>query len=108
MQALRSQEGEHGEDAAVVVGGDVQVEAGENAVHVRLHRLGAEEQVLADGLVGAAHRHEGEHLALPLGQLLDGIAGASPADELGDHFRIDYRPTAATRRTASTTSFTSA
>jgi hypothetical protein len=77
----------------VVVGGDVQVEPGEDAVHMGLHRLGAEEQALADGLVGAALGHEGEHLALSLGQLLDGIARASSADQLRHHLRINHRST---------------
>jgi hypothetical protein len=48
---LRSQECQYGEDAAMVVGGGGQVEAGEDAAHVRLDGLGAEEQPIADGLV---------------------------------------------------------
>ena len=48
---LRSQECQYGEDAAMVVRGNGQVEAGEDAAHVPLDGLGAEEQPIADGLV---------------------------------------------------------
>jgi hypothetical protein len=50
---------------------------------MRLDRLRAEEQALADGLVGTPLGHEGQHLPFPLGEFLDGVAGAPPADQLG-------------------------
>jgi hypothetical protein len=61
------------QDTAVVVGGGMQVEPGEDAAPMSLNSLGTEEQPLADGLVGPTLGHEGEHLTLPFTELLDGI-----------------------------------
>ena len=59
---------------------------------VGLHRLRAEVQPLADRLVGAALGHHGQHLPLPLGQLVERVAGPAAADELGHHGRVDHQP----------------
>jgi hypothetical protein len=55
-----SQVGEHRENAAVIVGRLLQSELPEDLPHVRLDRLGTEEQRLADGPVRAPLGHEPE------------------------------------------------
>src|SRR3954468_8013019 len=87
-----SEMGEDREHAAMIVGRRYQLELREDAGDVGLDRLGGQEEALADRLVRAALGDEGEDLALPLGQVVERDAGATPADELGDHLGVDDRP----------------
>src|SRR6266511_2385186 len=50
---LRTQIGEHCEDSSMVIGSRQQAQLREDAAHVALHGLGAEEELVADGLIGA-------------------------------------------------------
>ena len=51
--------------------------------------LGARNNRSQIGLVGAAFGHQGEDLALPLRQVVQGHPCAPPADQLGDHLGVD-------------------
>jgi hypothetical protein len=64
-----AQEGEDSEDAAVVAGCVAEPELGEDLADVGFHGLGAEEQLVADGLVGVALGHQGEGVAFAVGEL---------------------------------------
>ena len=59
-------------------------------LHVRLDGLQAENQAVADPLVGSAFGHEREHLALALGELGERAVGSGPLDEAGDDGRIEH------------------
>jgi hypothetical protein len=62
--ALRVEEGEYHENAAVIGGADGQVELVEDARDVLLHRPFGDHQTFRDPLVRAALGHQLEHLAL--------------------------------------------
>src|ERR1700683_3572821 len=70
-------------DEVVVIGEDdgrgpvAQVKLGEQMIDVRLYRAFADEEPLRDLAVGAALGDEGEHLALPLGELAQRWRGCS-------------------------------
>src|ERR1700761_9640928 len=59
-----AQVGQHGEDAAVVVVGGLQVELVEDRRGVLGHRPLGDDQALADGRVRPALGHQGQHLTL--------------------------------------------
>ena len=91
LALLCPQEGEHGEDAAVVVGGGVQVELGEDAVHVASTVLRLRNSARRwPGWSGP--RPSARAPRAPARQLLERVAGASPADELRDDLGVDDRP----------------
>src|SRR6266567_6170915 len=81
--------GEDGEYAPVIVGCECEVKLLEDAVHVRLDRLGAEEELLADALVGAAFGHQAEYLAFACGEFAERPLVAATAEQLADDFRVD-------------------
>src|SRR5262245_60960022 len=81
-ETLRSQEGEDGEHAAVILGRRREVELAEDARHVLLDGALGDDEALCDRLVRASFRHQLEHLALARRQRLDGIVPAPPAHEL--------------------------
>jgi hypothetical protein len=58
-------------------------------LHVRLDRLRAEEESLTDASVRAALGHQGEHLALALGELVEPALRAGSIDEPRDDRRVD-------------------
>src|ERR687897_3408993 len=59
-----TQEGKYGDDSTVVGRGFADVELAEDVADVSLESLRAEEELLADALVGVALCHESEHLPL--------------------------------------------
>src|SRR6188472_1107623 len=81
---LRAQVGENGQHAAVVLSRSGQSELGEDAGDVLLHGPLRHDELLRDARVGAAFRHEAEHLALPRRELVDRVVAPAPAHELGD------------------------
>ena len=83
---------EDGEHAAVVVLGVRKVELLEDPLHVPLDGPGAHEELLADGAVGAALGDQREHLALTVGEVVEGRA-AMPADEPLHDLGVERRPT---------------
>jgi hypothetical protein len=76
-----SQVGEHRKNAAVVVGRLLQLELPEDLSHVRLDRLWAQEQRLADRSVRTPLGHERQHLAFALCQLVERAAFSRAVDE---------------------------
>ncbi len=84
--------GEDSEDPAVVVRRGQQLKLGEDVRDVGLDRLRGEEERVADRLVRATLRYQRENLTLALGQVVERDPGPAPADELGDHLRIDHGP----------------
>jgi len=73
----------------VVGGGGRELQLGEDAADVLLDRALGDHQALGDGGVGAALRHQAQHLALPRRQLGEGVVAAAAAEELGDHLRVE-------------------
>src|SRR5919201_1192797 len=61
----------------------------EDLPHVRLDRLGTQEEACTDAFVRATFGYEGEHLALALGELVEPAGGPRAVDEPGDDRRID-------------------
>ena len=78
----------HGEHAAVIVRGRLELELGEDVGDVGFHRLPGHRQPLSDGLVRSTLRHLGEDGALPLGKVVERHASAS-ANKDGDDGRVD-------------------
>src|SRR3954451_3434503 len=87
--ALGGQVLQDGQHPSVVLAGDREVEAGEDVADVGLDCLLGQEQRPADGAVGAALRHAGEHSSLALAEALERVANAPAAHKLGDHGGID-------------------
>ena len=65
-----AEKGQHRENAPVVVARLLDTELHEDVFHVRLDCLRAQEEALADALVGTALGYQRKHLALALGQLV--------------------------------------
>src|SRR3954449_10082353 len=72
----------------MVGGGFAEPELEEDLADVGLDGALAEEQALADALVGVAFGHEGEYLAFARGELLKG-PGVAARDQPGDDGGID-------------------
>src|SRR5258706_2121759 len=85
-----AKKGQHGENAAVIVGGVVQAELGHDPADVSLDCLGAQHQELGDALVGPALGDEGEHLAFAAGQLMEGSPLAGPFDQAGHDRWVEH------------------
>src|SRR3954452_10234774 len=84
--AEKSQYREH---APMVVARLFDPELHEDVFHVGLDRLRAQEEALADALVGTALGHQREHLALALGQLVESTRRSSASDQARDDRRVD-------------------
>ena len=82
--------GENRENPAVIVWGEQELDLREDVRDVRLDCLRGEEQSVADGLVRATLRHEGEDLALALRQVIGRL------DEAPRVAGCDLRPPAVT------------
>src|SRR5918996_5642394 len=91
----RAEEGDHREDAAVVVTGLREEELYEDAVHVLLDRALGDPQPPRDAAVGPAFSHQRENLALARRELLERIVGRAGGDKLDDQRRVDDRTAAA-------------
>jgi len=61
---------------------------------VGLDRLRGQEQAIGDRLVRTTLGHEGEDLALTLGEVIERHLRAPAADELGDDLGVDHRAAA--------------
>ncbi len=86
--------GEHGQDAAIVILGGRQAQLGEDAGAVLADGLLRDEQPLGDSPVGAALRHQLQHLALPGGERGDRLVALAPGHEPGDDLRVEHRAAA--------------
>ena len=84
-----AQRREHRQHAAVVVGRLLEAELVEDLPDVRLDRLRAEEERLADRPVRPPLGHQAEHLALAVGQLVERAALARALHEARDDRRVD-------------------
>ena len=84
------EQGEHCEHTAVVVLGGGEVELLEDRLHVPLDRAPAQVELLGDCAVRAALGDQREHLALALGELVEGGAPVA-ADEALDDVRVEGR-----------------
>jgi hypothetical protein len=73
----------------MVCGGFADVEFAEDAADVSLECLRAEEELLADALVGVSLCHEREHLALAGRKFGERPRVAPVADETGDDGGVD-------------------
>ena len=72
----------------------MQLELGEDARDVPLHRGDRHDQRLGDPGIGTTLRHQREDLALPGAQPIDCASLASPTDEAGNYLRIQDRSAA--------------
>jgi hypothetical protein len=96
--------GEHSEHAAVVIWALWQLKFGEDAPHVSLNGAIAEAQPFADGLIGAALGHQGEHVSLTAAQPVQRVVEALVLQKLLNHQGSTTEPPEAITRTASTSS----
>ena len=80
--ALRAQEREHGEHAAVVVGVAGRRSFVKMLVTCFSTARGVTNELLRDRLVRAALGHQLQHLALARGEGVERVVAAPPADEL--------------------------
>src|SRR3954454_15629586 len=87
----RPQIRQDGEHAAVVLDGGREVQFREDRGDVLLHGALGDDQGLGDRRVGAALRHQAEHLALTRGQALEGVFTATPAEQERDDLRVQRR-----------------
>src|SRR5215213_6686893 len=78
-----SEEGEHGEDAAVVVFSVAEIQLLEDGLGVALDGSRAEVELSRDGAVGPAFGDEREHGALAVGEVVE-ERPAAPGDEAVD------------------------
>ena len=78
-----AEEGQHREDAAVVVRALIQAELCEYPADVGLDDRLAEHNEVGDGLVGPALCEEGENLEFQTGELVQGSPVAGPLDQAG-------------------------
>ena len=79
--------------APVLVATLPDTELHQDAVHVLLDGVARNDQSFGDAAVRPALRHEGEHLALALGQHGERITPAPGPDQLLHESRIDHRST---------------
>jgi hypothetical protein len=84
-----AQEGKDSEDAAVIAGCVAEAEFGEDLTYVGFHGLGAEEQLVADALVGVTLGHQGEDLAFAVGELGERAAVTLAGHEPRHDGRVD-------------------
>src|SRR5215472_12624512 len=79
---------EDGENPAVVVVRQREVELGEDAGAVLAHGFLRDEQPLCDGAVGPALRHQFKNLALPAREPGQRFLPRLAAEQLGHDFRV--------------------
>src|SRR5438093_9449746 len=82
---------EHRKYTAMVFGRGREAELHEDRMHVCLHGLRTEKELLSYSPVGAPLGHQHEDVAFSVGQLGDRILSSRPAHELGNHLGIDRR-----------------
>lgn len=73
----------------MALGLDQQSQLGEHAAYVALHRADVEHEVVGDRRVVVALRHETEHLAFPVGKLIERIVAALALEQSRHHLRVD-------------------
>lgn len=74
----------------MVVVGPGEVKLHEDAPHVFLDRPFGDIEPMGDAIVGAALRHEGEHLALPRRELGERVAPSALGEKLLYESGIDH------------------
>src|SRR5262245_30352601 len=77
LRSVGLEEGDHGEDAAVVVVGLVQVQLGEDGADVLLDGAFGDPQPPGDADVGASLGHQGEHLVFPRAEYGERVVAAA-------------------------------
>src|SRR5690242_2386000 len=88
---LLPQVGEHREHAPVILLVRRQAELHEDARDVLLDRTKRDDEALGDRLVGAALRHQLEHLALARRELRHRVLAAAAAHQPSDDLRVERR-----------------
>jgi hypothetical protein len=69
-----------------------QPELGEDARHVPLDGGDGDDQRVGDPPVGSAFGHEREYLTVSGSESVDGTPSATPADQPGNHLRVQHGP----------------
>src|SRR5271156_2167184 len=86
----RLEKSDHRSNAAVIVGGLRQVQLVQDASHMLLDGAFGKPQSTGDARVGAALRHQRQHLMLPRTKNSKRIFASASGDQLLDERRIDY------------------
>src|SRR5665213_1008605 len=71
--------------------GRQQIEFGEDAAHVLLHRAVTYDKRRGDCTVGATLGHQAENLSLPRGELVKWMRTPAPCKQLRDDLRVENR-----------------
>jgi hypothetical protein len=70
----------------MVVGAGCDIEFGEDVRDVFFHGAFGNHQMARDGEIGAPFGHEGQYVAFPVGEHIEGVGcGAPVADEMSHH-----------------------
>src|SRR5215212_10695365 len=87
----RVQEGEHRQDAAVILHRGGEAELVEDAGHVLLDGPLADDELVGDRLVRAALRHQRQDLSLARRQLGQGVVTPAPPQQVGHDLSVEGR-----------------